>query len=119
MPRDDIPPRQKRRHAQDHYLRRAHRMTISRPASRFTMKRVIAPIGVTATVLASLAIGLPAAQAAAGTDPVIGSWSWSAFTDPQADPSPPDDPDGQSGEGNLANVSQIGERYEKEAPGTE
>src|SRR3954447_2588386 len=94
-------------------------MTISRPVSRFTMKRVIAPIGVTATVLASLAIGLPAAQAAAGTDPVIGSWSWSAFTDPQADPSPPDDPDGQSGEGNFANVSQIGERYEKEAPGTE
>ena len=99
-------------------------MTIGRPLHRFRMKRVIAPIGVTATVLASLAVGLPAAQATSGaeqrgTDAVFGAWSWSGFTDPQTDPKPPADPDGQDGEDNLANVIQIGERYPKQAPGTE
>ncbi len=88
-------------------------MTIGRPVHRFRMKGVIAPIGVTATVLACLAAGLPAAQATDGTDAEFGAWAWSSFTDPQTDPNPPADPDGQDGEDNLANVTQIGELYQK------
>ena len=99
-------------------------MTIGRSVHRFRMKGVIAPIGVTATVLASLAVGLPSAQATGGTDQrgtdaLFGTWAWSRFTDAQADPNPPADPDGQGGEDNLANIIQIGERFQKQAPGTE
>lgn len=53
-----------------------------------------------------------------GTDPVIGAWTWSSFTDWQTDPNPPADPDGQAGEDNLLNVTQIGERYEQEVEGS-
>ena len=52
-----------------------------------------------------------------GTDPVIGAWTWSSFTDWQTDPNPPADPDGQAGEDNLLNVTQIGERFEQEVEG--
>ena len=73
-------------------------MTTVRPVHRFTMKKgVVAPIGVTAMVLASLAVGLPAAQAASsgdqqGTDAVFGEWAWSGFTAWQPTPNTPADP---------------------------
>ncbi len=94
-------------------------MSIARPVHRFRLKGVIAPIGVTATVLACLAAGQPAAQASGGTDAEFGTWAWSRFTDPQTDPNPPADPDGQAGEDNLANVTQIGELYQRQAPAAE
>ena len=89
-------------------------MTIGRSVHRFRMNGVIAPIGVTATVLASLAVGLPAAQASdgadqRGTDPVLGSWAWSSFTDGRRTANPPADPDLQDGEENPLNLVKIGE----------
>ena len=99
-------------------------MTTVRPVHRFTMKKgIVAPIGLAAMVLASLAVGLPAAQAAndgdqRSTDAVFGKWAWSGFTAWQTDQTRPADPDGQDGDHNVANVTQIGERYEKEVPGT-
>lgn len=99
-------------------------MTTVRPGHRFSIKkRIVAPIGVTTTVVACLAVGLPAAQATSGgdergTDAVFGTWARSHDTDPQTDPNRPADPDGQDGQDNLANVTQIGERHEVWVPGT-
>ncbi len=94
------------------------------PAHRFSMtKGIVASLGVTATVLACLAAGTPAAQATSGaqehgTDAAFGKWDWSHFTERQTDPNPPVDADGETGENNLANVSQIGEPYDEWVPGT-
>jgi hypothetical protein len=54
-----------------------------------------------------------------GTDPVIGAWTLSSFTDWQTDPNPPADPDGQDGEDNPLNTVRVGERYDKVVVDTE
>jgi len=95
-------------------------MITGRGAHRFGLRKtVIASVALLTTGLASVAIGFPAAEASDGTNAAFGTWKWSRFTEAQADPNPPTDPDGESGEGNLANVIQIGERYERQIPGTE
>ena len=69
-------------------------MTTVRPVHRFTMKKgIVAPIGLTAMVLASLAVGLPAAQAAndgdqRSTDAVFSKWAWSELHRVAAEPDP-------------------------------
>lgn len=98
-------------------------MTTVRPAHRFTMKKgIVAPIGVTAMVLASLAVGLPAAQAAndgsqTSTHAEFGEWAWSGFTSWQPTPTPPADPDSQDGEANPLNLAKIGEGGPGQSPG--
>ena len=95
-------------------------MTTRPPVHRSRIKKgVIAPLAVLATTLACVAVGLPAAQATDGPKAVFGTWEWSRFTDANTDPDQPADPDGQTGEENAANVIQIGERYERQVPGTE
>jgi hypothetical protein len=98
-------------------------MTTVRPVHRFTMKKgIVAPIGVAAIVLASVAVGLPEAQAAddgdqRGTDAVLGDWAWSSFTAWQSTPTPPADPDSQDGEDNPLNLATIGEGGPGQWPG--
>jgi hypothetical protein len=106
-------------------------MTPGQPAHRFTMKKgIVAPIGVTAVVLASLAVGLPAAQATSGgdqrgTDAGFGEWARSGFTAWQPTAKPPADPDSQEGAENPLNLVKIGQGgpgrqqgvYEREVEG--
>jgi len=94
-------------------------MITRHPVHRFSIgKGVIAPIVLLTTALASVAVGVPAAQATDGTSPVFGKWASTSFTTPQTHPGQPADPDGQTGEDNLANVKQIGERHELQIPAT-
>ena len=94
-------------------------MSTGRLDNRVKIRGALAPIGATTTVLACLALGLPAAQAAPGTDDVFGEWVLSGdTTEPQTDPTQPADPDGESGEGNIANVIQLGEVHVQRAQGT-
>ncbi len=86
------------------------------------MKKTMATLAAFALTTVFTATGASASATNAGpdpgTDPVIGAWSWSSFTDWQTDPNPPADPDEQAGEGNLLNVTQIGERYEQQVEGS-
>jgi|SoiMethySBSTD1v2_1073268.scaffolds.fasta_scaffold72544_4 hypothetical protein len=99
-------------------------MISGKPAHRFSMRRgTVASLGVTATVLACLVAGLPAAQATSdahpsGTAAVFGDWTFSHYTEWTTDTTPPADRDGQAGEDNLANVTQVGELETKRVPGT-
>ena len=95
-------------------------MTTRPPVHRFRIKKgVIAPVAVLATTLVCVAVGLPSAQATDGPRAVFGTREWSRFTDANADSGQPVYLDGQTGEENVANVIQIGERYERQVPGTE
>lgn len=105
-------------------------MTNNRPVHRVsTNKRIVAPVGVTVSVLACLAGGLAAPALAAdgdgtacvpseGTPAVFGAWTPAGRTDPRTDPVRPDDPDGEDGETNLLNVRQFEERHETNVPET-
>ena len=99
-------------------------MIPGRPADRFSLRRgAVASLGVTATVLACFAAGVPAAQATSDADQsgaaaVFGDWKLSDYTEWTTDATPPADVDGQAGEDNLANVTQIGELHTKLVPGT-
>ena len=106
-------------------------MTTGRPVHRFTRgRRVIAPIGVAAMALASLAVGLPSAQASSGagqrgTDAVFGAWAWSSFTSWQPTPTRLPTRTRRTGRTNPLNLVKIGEGgpgqwtgvYEREVEG--
>ena len=80
------------------------------------MKKTMATLAALALTTVFTATGASASATNAGpdpgTDPVIGAWTSSSFTDWQTDPNPPADPDGQAGEDNPLNTVQVGERYE-------
>ncbi|MEZ5092068.1 hypothetical protein [Nocardioides sp.] len=95
-------------------------MSINGLATRTHTSRGARRLAAVAAALACVAVGLPASQALAdtGTDPVLGAWVLTGYTDPQTSPDPPADPDDQSGEDNILNVVQLGERSETVVPGT-
>jgi hypothetical protein len=70
----------------------------------------IATLALTGTLAVAGGTAADAAECipSRGTDPAVGSWSTSAFTDWLPDPTTPADPDHQDGEDNVLDTARIG-----------